>query len=1385
MRGNVIGVCLALVIGSTVACVGSRSVTCDDGRVCPTELVCDNVHGKCVTQNQLAVCKDQPKDTVCPLPDGRMGGCLDGVCLEVGCGNGVVEASEVCDDGNEVSGDGCSANCDSNEACGNSFLDTIKGEACDCGDASVPDNQRPPGCNGANSDAEGSVCLANCKIRGCGDGIVSGLEDCDASDLRSKTCADVGFYGGTLACSSLCRFDVGGCTGKCGDGSVNGPAGDELCDGADLASKDCTTFGYYDAAGLQCNALCGFDTSACTGRCGDGAKNGPELCDGTQLGGTSCTNFGFYMAAGLTCTTACNFDTSACGGGYCGDAAINGGVEKCDGTQLGGKTCSDFGYYQPTGLACNQICDYDMASCTGGRCGDGVKNGPELCDAADLGGKTCADYGYYGTSGLACTAACGITTVGCTGGFCGDGLVQTAAGEECDGNNLDGGTCTSEGFYSGTLACGPGCKYNVGGCTGTCGDGVKNGTETCDGSDFAGQGCANYGFYTGSLACNGTCSAVVTTGCSLKCGDGIKNGSEACDGSAVGSLTCGSFGYYGGTLGCNGTCSAVVTSSCAGRCGDNVINGGEDCDGTALAGADCTDFGFYNGTGLQCSSLCAIDDSACTGYCGDRTVNGPAGWTEECDSQQPSSSSCLTWGYESGPLGCRADCGVDFAGCVRTGWYAMTANTSSYIGGVWGTGPSDVWAVGYPFQIRHWDGTSWTTSEQGGPGSYSGVWGSATNNVFVAGDNGTIKRWNGSTWLVLTTNSTQQLYSVWGDGTGTVIATGYNGTILRSTNNGTSWSSVSSTTTNALQAVWGSSASNIFAVGWYGTIVRSTDGGASWSPMTSPTGSFFYGVWGAAADKVYVVGTSGTVLQLSGTTWLPMTTNTTQALRGVWGASTTDIFAVGDQSIMHWDGVSWSQAYTGATYGLGAIWGGVWSGGSPPDVFAVGGGGTILRYSREAWTAATNSLPAANLFGVWGSSVSDVYITGPTDQIAHYDGSTWTAEAISPIGGAVYDLWGSSASNVFAVGQGGKYLRYTGSWSVPATTGQTNTLRGIYGFGANDIFAVGDSGTIVRWTGSWSTMTSGTTFDLQEVWGPANNDVFAVGGNGTIRHWNGSQWSEMYANTAEFLTSVWGSSSKDVYATGINGTLFHYNGTSWTPMRVFTAATLRDVWGTGPNDIYITGDSGRVWHYDGARFSEMRTDVAQHMNAIWGTGANLFIAGSLGTILQRNRYCSTSEAACSDNRDDDCDGLIDCADPNCASAAFCTGGGLCAAAAPLNCNTSSAGSLAGGKTNLVASSCDAKLRNGREQTYKIQRTTTGTITLSLSGLTNDVDVQVFAQTGGGACNPYSPGCLTVSANTGKAAEDVVFTAQANTPYYVVIDSYGGYAASYTLGASCP
>jgi hypothetical protein len=127
------------------------------------------------------------------------------------------------------------------------------------------------------------------------------------------------------------------------------------------------------------------------------------------------------------------------------------------GTALAGGGLSDC----PADLA---TCTSDLASCntTLGVCGNLVKDGVEACDGSDLGGASCTDFGFGGGP-LTCDASCKLVVGACTPAtLCGNASVD--GGEQCDQSNLNGGTCATQGFTGGILACGAGCAFDTTAC---------------------------------------------------------------------------------------------------------------------------------------------------------------------------------------------------------------------------------------------------------------------------------------------------------------------------------------------------------------------------------------------------------------------------------------------------------------------------------------------------------------------------------------------------------------------------------------------------------------------------------------------------------------------------------------------------------------------------------------------------------------------------------------------------------------------------------------------------------------------------------------------------------------------------------------------------------
>jgi len=213
-------------------------------------------------------------------------GCSAGCLIEI-CGNGLLDPGEECDDGDTTSGDGCSAMC-VREICGNSVLDA--GEQCDDGNT-----------------LSGDGCDRRCVAEFCGDGGVQpGIgEECDDGNT-------VAFDG----CNEICIFE------HCRDGITHPALGEECDDG----NTDDVDF---------CDNFCRITV------CGDGVTNGDDECDdGNGIDADFCRN--------------------DCSAPYCGDGLLNASEECDDWNDVDDDFCSN--------------------ACVLARCGDGVTNALEGCD---------------------------------------------------------------------------------------------------------------------------------------------------------------------------------------------------------------------------------------------------------------------------------------------------------------------------------------------------------------------------------------------------------------------------------------------------------------------------------------------------------------------------------------------------------------------------------------------------------------------------------------------------------------------------------------------------------------------------------------------------------------------------------------------------------------------------------------------------------------------------------------------------------------------------------------------------------------------------------------------------------------------------------------------
>lgn len=481
------------------------------------------------------------------LTDLMIFGVPDAMCLVSFCGDNIVDAQELCDDGPDNSdfvADACRTNCVPAH-CGDSVIDT--GEECDdgplngdlpglcrttcllpfCGDKVVDDDE---GCDDGedNSDELPDACRTDCTPAGCGDGVIDSLEGCDNGADNSDIVPD--------ACRTDCQ------AAWCGDGTVDS---NEVCDDGPFNS-DSTP----DACRTNCQEPW----------CGDGIQDNGEECDKGEENNDEVPG---------DCRTNCKW-------AYCGDGVLDEG-EECDdgnGEDWDGCQANCTIYIIVCGDAIktpNEECDWGednsdsvpdacRTSCLFAYCGDGVIDTDEGCDDGNQqGGDEC---------GLDCqpyVASCGNGWVDegeecddgknntnklpdhcrldCKNPHCGDNVIDT--GEECDKGAKNSDTLPN--------ACRTSCLLPW------CGDNVKDMGEECD-DGLDNQDAANM--------CKTSCVAP-------KCGDGIIDDAldEECDWADFAS---------------DQEPDACRTNCLNAGCGDFVIDSNEECDdGNDILGDGC------------------------------------------------------------------------------------------------------------------------------------------------------------------------------------------------------------------------------------------------------------------------------------------------------------------------------------------------------------------------------------------------------------------------------------------------------------------------------------------------------------------------------------------------------------------------------------------------------------------------------------------------------------------------------------------------------------------------------------------------------------------------------------------------------------------------------
>jgi len=419
-------------------------------------------------------------------------GCSDDDASGAVCGNGILEAGEECDDGNNLNGDGCSGYCDQEIAtgCGNSVVEA--GEQCDdgntndgdgcsstcqnesaavCGNGSVETGEQ---CDDGNTTS-GDGCSATCQDETaavCGNGTVEAGEQCDdgntnAGDGCNTNCQDEACGNGVLDAGEQCDDGNGDNTDNCPDG-VGGTCLSAACgDGHIYAGIEGCDDG-NTIAGDGCSATCEAEN------CGNGTVEGAEQCDDGNsdntdacpdgVGGTcqdAACGDGFLWAGHEECDDANLVDgdgcTSTCTAEVCGDGVLQGAEECDDGNVVDGDGCESnctatvCGDPVDCGNANSFVCDVDTETCQASQC----TYDPNNCGTGCTGTDPCCLEQTTGSNVGACYEICDPYDTPCpTGLVCSNMFYNQGAGSCLQpGTATLGAACTRSAVSSG---CAPG-----------------------------------------------------------------------------------------------------------------------------------------------------------------------------------------------------------------------------------------------------------------------------------------------------------------------------------------------------------------------------------------------------------------------------------------------------------------------------------------------------------------------------------------------------------------------------------------------------------------------------------------------------------------------------------------------------------------------------------------------------------------------------------------------------------------------------------------------------------------------------------------------------------------------------------------------------------------
>jgi cysteine-rich repeat protein len=697
-----------------------------------------------------------------------------------------------------------------------------------------------------------------------------------------------------------------------------------------------------------------------------------------------------------------------------------------------------------SGLRCpvDYTCTQDGTACTNSACGNGVVDPGEVCDDGNLS---------RGDGCIACTSD----------GRCGNGIVDL--GEQCDPAVASGRACDSLCHFS-------------------CGNQQLDLEEECDQSLFR-LTCVDLGFDRGPATCDATRCVARGSACAHIGWHRDVRVADGTSATAIGDL----HGVWGAD---NGQIYAVGTTAAGGVVMVLHFNGQSwridvqgPSEGTLL-----------DVWGSSSSDAFAVGEDGRALY-----LNASGTWLPLNTRVGAEVTLRGVWG--EGPDGDVLAVGdaATIIRFVRSGgtWLkepVRNVPSDTVFEAVWGRSSDEVYAVGRDGVIMRYAEFDWVREATGlTSADLLDVWGSDDGAVFAVGEDGTILRRYQNDWTIMDTPQRGDLHTVWGSSDASIFAAGERGLTLFY--DGQAWRTLSSDTDSTVKEIWGVPGYGLVGVAPNGFILRLD--GWSWMPLPPPESSdSMRDLWVHEPDDIYGVFDAPPHLRhFDGSAWsgvdidglLP--SGGAAGLRGLWGTPARDLYVVGDDKlVLRHSPAGWERLDIPGPFPASDLTQ-VWSS-SDGHLFVAGtladeGDGVIYRHDGASWQRMSTNQQTV-LRGIWGASRNAVYAVGMGGTILRYDGND--AGEFRPMSsGTQVDLnaiWGNGPGNIHVVGDGGVALAYNGNaWSL--TTDLTaEHLYGVWGSGADHVFAVGSGGSLLhRSDRKWSVVRAGTDQRLTSISG--------------------------------------------------------------------------------------------------------------------------------------------------------------------------------------------------------------------------------------------------------------------------------------------------------------